>query len=60
MAKRKIDEKQWIAISIIGATVGIIINEMYTHVKTTIKKNKLANGNGATATNPEIQKIEQL
>ena len=46
MAKRKIDEKQWIAISIIGATVGIIVNEMYNHVKTTIKNNKV---NGATA-----------
>ena len=60
MAKRKIDEKQWIAISIIGATVGIIINEMYTHVKTTIKKNKMSNGNGAVAQTSEMQKIEQL
>jgi uncharacterized membrane protein YsdA (DUF1294 family) len=58
MAKRKIDEKQWIAISIIGATVGIIVNEMYNHVKTTIKNNKV---NGATASaSPEMQKIEQL
>lgn len=58
MANRKIDEKQWIAISIIGATVGIIVNEMYNHVKTTIKNNKV---NGATASaSPEMQKIEQL
>ena len=57
MAKRKIDEKQWIAISIIGATVGIVINEMYNHVKTTIKNNKV---NGSSAATPEMTKIENL
>lgn len=59
MAKRKIDEKQWIAISIIGATVGIIVNEMYNHVKTTIKNNKV-NGAATASASPEMQKIEQL
>ena len=51
----KIDKNQWIAISIIGAVVGIVINEMYNHVKTTVKNNK-----AATSTPPEIQKINSL
>lgn len=55
---QKIDKRQWIAISIIGATVGIIINEMYNHVKTTMKNNK---ANGSTSTvSPSMQKIESL
>jgi hypothetical protein len=58
MAK-KIDQKQWIAISVIGATVGIIINEMYNHVKTTIKTNK-ANGSTTTTTSQSMQNIEKL
>jgi len=53
----KINEKQWIAISVIGAVVGIVINEMYNHVKTTVQTNKL---NGSTNTSPGMQKINNL
>ena len=53
----KIDKNQWVAISVIGAVVGIVINEMYNHVKTTVETNKL---NGATTTSPEMQKINSL
>lgn len=53
----KINEKQWVAISIIGAVVGIVINEMYNHVKTTVKNNKL---NGSSPVSPEMQKINNL
>lgn len=51
----KIDKNQWIAISIIGAVVGIVINEMYNHVKATVQNNK-----AAASTPPEIQKINSL
>ena len=53
----KINEKQWVAISIIGAVVGIVVNEMYNHVKTTVKTNKL---NGNQPVSPEMQKINSL
>lgn len=55
--KSKIDKKQWVAISVIGATVGIVINEMYKHVKNTVMTNKL---NGSTNTSPGMQKINNL
>jgi hypothetical protein len=51
----KIDQNQWIAISVIGAVVGIVINEMYNHVKTTVKNNKLAG-----STSPTMTKINNL
>jgi len=51
----KIDQNQWIAISVIGAVVGIVINEMYNHIKTTVTNNKL---NGSVS--PTMTKINNL
>ena len=51
----KIDKNQWIAISVIGAVVGIVVNAMYNHIKTTVTNNKL---NGSVS--PEMTKINNL
>jgi hypothetical protein len=51
----KIDKNQWIAISVIGAVVGIVVNSMYNHIKTTVTNNKL---NGSVS--PTMTKINNL
>jgi len=51
----KIDQNQWIAISVIGAVVGIVVNACYNHIKTTVTNNKLAG-----STSPTMTKINNL